>query len=170
MNREPATKLSLEQAAWLFPLATTAHNLEEGIWLPAWSAHAGHFRWAVGAAEFRFAVVILTVLAYFLTLMAVRRGGRWLDVLACYWLAMLANVVFPHLLATILTRGYAPGIVTAVLLNLPVDSYLLRRAFREQRIQPRRLLLTAALFIPSMALAILLLFKLGRILFCAPCA
>jgi hypothetical protein len=154
-----------ERVIWLFPIATTLHNLEEALWLPAWSQHAGRLHPAVGAAEFRFAVTLLTLLAWGLTAQAARRGGRWLDLLACYWLAMLINVVFPHLVASIASRGYAPGIVTALLLNLPVDGYLLRRALAERRVEPRRLLVTAAAFVPLLAASIPLLFRLGRALF-----
>jgi hypothetical protein len=156
---------SFQRALWLFPLTATLHNLEEAIWLPSWSAHAGRFQFPVTASAFRFAIVVLTVLAYSLTYLAARRGGRWLDVTACFWLATLINVIFPHVLASVLVRGYSPGVVTAIALILPTDTYLLRRALREKRVTPRRLGLTAALFLPSLALSIPLLFKIGRAIF-----
>jgi len=40
---------------WLFALAITVHNIEEEIWLPAWSKTAGWFHYPVGIVEFRFA-------------------------------------------------------------------------------------------------------------------
>jgi uncharacterized protein with HXXEE motif len=48
---------------WLFVLAVGLHNLEEALWLPAWSERAGRWCNPVGAREFRFAVVILTAAA-----------------------------------------------------------------------------------------------------------
>jgi hypothetical protein len=45
---------------------------------------------------------------------------------------MLVNVFVPHVPATLLFRSYTPGVVTAVLANLPVMSYLALRAVREQ--------------------------------------
>jgi hypothetical protein len=44
---------------------------------------------------------------------------------------MLANVVVPHVPAAIVFHGYAPGVVTAVLINLPVMSILVIRMLRE---------------------------------------
>lgn len=40
---------------------------------------------------------------------------------------LLANVVIPHVPAAILLGGYAPGVVTALLVNLPLAITLLRR-------------------------------------------
>ncbi|NOY99322.1 MAG: HXXEE domain-containing protein [Chloroflexi bacterium] len=42
-----------------------------------------------------------------------------------YALAMLLNVIFPHLLATLVMRRYAPGTATAIVLNLPITFMLL---------------------------------------------
>jgi hypothetical protein len=38
---------------------------------------------------------------------------------------MVVNVVFPHLISTILLKKYAPGTITGVLVNAPVGVYLL---------------------------------------------
>jgi hypothetical protein len=155
----------LRRSIWLFPLVTTIHNAEEAAWLPAWSQQAGRFHPVVGAAEFRFAVTVLTLLAFLVTFFASRRGGSWLAVAGSYWIAMLLNVFFPHLLASIVERGYTPGVVTAVVLNLPVDLYLLRRALTEGELTTRRLVPAAAIFLPALVVAIPLLFQLGRALF-----
>lgn len=45
---------------------------------------------------------------------------------------MLLNVLLPHIPATLVFREYTPGVVTAVLINLPVMSILLFKAVREQ--------------------------------------
>ena len=42
--------------------------------------------------------------------------------------AMVVNVVVPHVPAAVLTGGYVPGVVSAVLVNLPVAASYLRRA------------------------------------------
>lgn len=41
---------------------------------------------------------------------------------------MVLNVVVPHLPAAVLTGGYVPGLVTALLINLPVATAFLVRA------------------------------------------
>ena len=117
-------------ASLAFCLAISAHNLEEAVWLPAWSERAGRLHARVGAREFRFAVIVLTALAWGVAVSAYLGGresvGAYL--LAGYALAMLLNVVAPHLAATALMRSYAPGTATAVLLNLPACALLLRAA------------------------------------------
>jgi len=45
-------------------------------------------------------------------------------------LLMLGNVFIPHVPAAILLGGYAPGFVTAVLLNLPIAGFVLLRLRR----------------------------------------
>jgi len=50
--------------SWLFALVITIHNIEEAILLPKWSKTAGRWHHPVGDREFRFAVAVITVLAY----------------------------------------------------------------------------------------------------------
>lgn len=150
--------------AWLFVVAVALHNLEEAIFLPAWSRQAGRWRHPVGAGEFRFAVFVLTVLAGLAALLATLQGRESFGayVVSGYALAMLLNVLVPHVLVTIATRRYMPGTVTAVALNLPVSAILLRQAFREEYISPA----SFALLGPAVVLAIVLLlpalFYVGR--------
>lgn len=112
---------------WLFPLAVTLHNLEEGIWLPSWSRSAGRWQRAVHPGAFRFAVAVLTLLALLVTWWSVEAGAESVGVylLAGYAAAMLVNVAVPHLIASLVLRRYMPGLGTALLLNLPVTVGLL---------------------------------------------
>ena len=41
---------------WLFPVAFTLHNIEEALWLPAFSKSAGKFQKPVNTFEYEFAV------------------------------------------------------------------------------------------------------------------
>jgi len=40
---------------------------------------------------------------------------------------MIANVIFPHLIATLVLKKYAPGTITGILLNAPIGIYILIR-------------------------------------------
>ena len=68
---DPAT---FQHWQWLFPAAITVHNLEEAIWLPGWSRTAGEWHAGVGAFEFRFAVAVLTALAWVVTGLSLHGG------------------------------------------------------------------------------------------------
>jgi hypothetical protein len=150
--------------AWLFAAAVTVHNLEEAVFLPAWSENAGRWHRPVGANEFRFAVVVLIVLAGVAALLATVQGRESIGayILSGYALAMLLNVAFPHLLATVATRRYMPGTATALALNLPVTAALLRQAFREGYISATDFALAAPVVVLAIVLLIPVLFYVGR--------
>jgi hypothetical protein len=153
---------------WLFVLAMAVHNLEEAIWLPAWSQRIGQqgSRWhrPVGASEFRFAVLVLTAAAAAAALAANVGGKQSLGAyLVCgYALAMLLNVIFPHVLACLVLREYAPGTLTAILLNAPACALLLELALRERYVDARVFLWAGPLVVLTIAGAIPLLLAIGR--------
>jgi len=149
---------------WLFVAAVAIHNLEEAILLPAWSRTAGRWHVPVGASEFRFAVIVLTALAVIAALLASMGGKNTVGayLIAGYALAMLLNVVFPHLIATIALRRYAPGTGTAVLLNLPTTVLLLHHAFAEGYIDAGTFAWSGPLVVVGLVVLIPVLFLLGR--------
>jgi uncharacterized protein with HXXEE motif len=150
--------------AWLFAAAVALHNLEEAVWLPAWSNQAVGWLRPVGVGEFRFAVVVLSILAFAAALLATVQGqesfGAYL--LAGYALAMLLNVAFPHLLATIVMRRYMPGTGTALVLNLPVSATLLNEALQERYITATTFAWTGPAIVLALVASIPLLFHIGR--------
>ncbi len=75
--------------------------------------------------------------------------------------AILLNVIY-HVAATLGRRQYAPGVVTAVLINLPVMWYLLLRVFRERWVTWPRALLAFAAIPAAILLLIPVLFWVGR--------
>lgn len=147
--------------SWLFAAAVTIHNLEEAIWLPRWAANAGRYHVPVSAKQFRFAVLALTLAAWGVVAWS-SAGSVVADYLVSgYALAMLVNVVFPHLAATFGLRRYAPGTATAVLFNLPVTALLLQQAFAEGRIEPNTFLWAGPLTAIVIAMLIPVLFAAG---------
>ena len=149
---------------WAFAIAITIHNIEEAILLPAWSQGAGRWKRPVGANEFRFAVAVLTAAVFAAAIMAGIGGKKSLGAyLVCgYALAMLLNIVYPHVLATVVLREYAPGTLTALLLNLPVSVLLLAMAFREDYIDASTFLWAGPLVVLAIAGSIPLLLAIGR--------
>lgn len=128
--------MDFKQLQWLFPIAVMLHNGEEAIWMPGWDV-----RHAVTlpihpppAVEIRLALIVLTVAAFAITYLSAGRGPQsfWAYLLFGYIVAMLANVFVPHVPTAVIFRSYAPGVVTAVLINLPVMIYLAVLAVRER--------------------------------------
>jgi hypothetical protein len=85
---------------------------------------------------------------------------------AVLWLAgiFLANVVAPHVPAAVLTGGYAPGLVSAVAINLPFCLLLFRAAIRERVLPAKTAILAGALGALSLPFAIIGALALSRLL------
>ncbi len=151
---------------WLFAFAATLHNAEEALLLPKWSTHTNRWQVPVGAFEFRFAVAVLTLLAYGITYLSSIRSPQSIAAyaLAGYALAMLLNVFVPHILATITLRQYAPGTATAVLFNLPVCSMLLYVGFQDRYIDTDKFVLYGPTCVALILASIPMLFLIGRAL------
>lgn len=150
----------------LFPLAVTFHNLEEALWLPDWSArHPFRGQPNVAAGPFRFAVIVLTLTAYLLAGLAMAQGfGSFPHyLLAAYAAAQCLYVVFPHLVASIRSRSYMPGLASGVMLVLPVSGMYLVSSFALESLEWPRFARTTALVIPALLVSQPLLFRLGRV-------
>ena len=150
---------------WIFfPLAITLHNLEEALWLPRWSHHAKRFHPPVEQNEFVFAVIVVTLLAYLTTFLAMAFPSVFILRLIFFGVLgmMILNAFVPHLAATIALRRYAPGLVTGLFLMVPVDSIILTQAIADGSLQWLELgLSTLVVAVSTMAL-LPLLFRLGR--------
>lgn len=158
--------MSFRSVEWLFPLAIAIHNAEEAIWLPSWSKKAGRWHAPVAPGVFCFAVVILTALAFVLTGLSFESGREtvWTYLVFGYMAAMLANVLIPHIAASIATRSYMPGLATGVALNLPVFSLLIVLALRQGYVSGWKAAAYFAGVAGLLLLSIPALFKLGKAL------
>jgi hypothetical protein len=145
-----------------FCAAVTAHNLEEALFLPAWSKAAARFHAPVGAFEFRFAVAALTLAAYACAAMAAAGSTLGVYLVCGYALAMAANAFVPHLAATVALRRYAPGTATGVLLNLPIGVGLIAAAASEGRIAWPTFVWAGQMTMVALVAAIRPLLALGR--------
>lgn len=148
----------------LFLLSFTLHNIEEGIWLPRWSKYAGKFHPKVSNNEFHFALVVLTSFGYMLTFLFLMFGQSFEILKYIYMgflLMMCLNSIFPHLLASIALKRYAPGTLTGLLLNLPIGMAIILKQI-ENGIVLYKFLIVAVAFIIITIASLRPLFKLGK--------
>jgi hypothetical protein len=110
------------------------------------------------AQHMRVALVMAAVLPLGVIAWAILRPRHWLLVAVLVVEAVLLVNAGWHVAAALVRRGYAPGVITAVLINLPFGVYVLQRAVREQWIRPRTAwrLVTVALVLHFAALGSLL--------------
>ncbi|MBE0643944.1 MAG: HXXEE domain-containing protein [Bacteroidetes bacterium] len=151
---------------WLFPIAFTIHNLEEAIWLPAFSKTAGKFQKPVGSFEFIFALIVLTLGALAITVLFFEQGKQSIP---CYLFfafnfGMLINVFFPHVGVTIALRRYCPGLMTGLLLLLPVTLYDLQYGYKNGYFDTGTFWLVTLPFAAIVVASLPLLFRAGRLL------
>lgn len=114
----------------IFLLGFTLHNMEEAIWLPEWSKYAKKFHEPVERNQFVFAVIVVTIIGFLITIIEIldnNQGSIWSYVYLGFIGMMGLNAIFPHLIATILLKRYAPGLITALLLNLPLSIIIITK-------------------------------------------
>ncbi|MBL8300655.1 MAG: HXXEE domain-containing protein [Rhodanobacteraceae bacterium] len=152
-----------ERLSILFVAAVLAHNFEEAVWLPGWSESAGGWQTPVSAPAFRLAATAISLLLVAVAALAHVSGprSRSVHVLAGFAVAMVANVVFPHLIASVALRIYAPGTGTAVFLVAPSGLLLLRALHSRGYIDIKRMYWVAPLVTFLLLLSIPALFWVG---------
>jgi hypothetical protein len=157
------------QVLWLVPTLLAVHNAEEALFFPrylpfvlarlpaGWQAVAA----PLTTGQVWSALAAVTGVAFAVAWWAYRRPesrtALWL--LLLIQSAVLLNAVWHLAIAIVLFGGYAPGLVTALVLNLPFSLHLLRRAVREQWLsRPARwALVPGAILLHGPLLAALLL-------------
>jgi hypothetical protein len=149
---------------WLFPAIFTIHNIEEALWLPAWSKSAGRFHKPVDTFEFVFALIVLTALSVVITVWFYSAGKQ--SPAAYLYFAfnfgMFVNVFAPHLAATIILKKYCPGLMTGLLLLVPTTFLILRYGYQnEYFLFPTFWFVTIPFFILVVG-SIPILFRIGR--------
>lgn len=147
-----------------FPLAITLHNAEEALWLPQWSKHAKKFHKPVNKDEFRFAVIIITLLAY----LASCAFMFFPKVLICKYFyfgflgAMIINIFSPHLIATAVLRKYCPGLITGAFLMMPCNSMIIWYSINNRIINSYEIAISTVVVGILLLVLIPVLFNLGR--------
>ena len=111
------------------PTFLALHNLEEALTFPRYLPAAR----GISYSTLLVALLIATAVPFVVTIWAQTSSS-----VAALWCVLLiqaivaVNVVWHVAVATTVLHGYVPGLVTAVLINLPFSVYLLRRAVRER--------------------------------------
>jgi len=125
---------------WLIPTLLAVHNVEEAVAMPRFlRAVALRAPVAVTAMVspanyhgFLVALMVATILPFAIAAWAWARpeseSARWSAL--CVQAVVAINVVW-HIAAAVALGRYTPGLVTAVLLNLPFSIHVFRRASRD---------------------------------------
>lgn len=157
---------------WLLWVCVAAHNLEEGLTAEAYFPKVEALladRVPASVVElmptlqvFYIGLIAATLVPLIMTVMATT-GGRtpvkkYLSPLLA--VTLLLNVFIPHVPAAIALGGYAPGVATAVFVNLPFSIYFLQRSMHKRVIDRRGIANLAAIGILLLVLGVPLLWFL----------
>ncbi len=129
---ESLNRINYKKIIWLLAISETFHNMEEAIRLPLWTQTLKVRHPQVSAFEFRFAVILLTLLIYWIIYYFSKHENKFAEYsMAGVLTAILFNVFVPHLAGTIIAADFVPGVITGVLMNVPVCLYLILRGLKE---------------------------------------
>lgn len=134
----------------LVGVSLVLHDTEEYFTFPAFFRSSSRLlRWLPtprliqNSQHLHFALLMATILPLTVVVWAILRPGKALLLAVLFLESVLLVNAFWHMLAATVNRGYVPGVITAVLINLPFGIYVLRRAVKERWIGLR----TAAIMI-----------------------
>jgi hypothetical protein len=140
-------EIKYEKLIWILAISETIHNIEEAIWLPDLFQSKNILHSLVSPFEFRFATIIITLLIYWIIYYFVQYKNNLSRYLMCGTLFMiLFNVFMPHIIASVLLLKYVSGIISGIILNIPVTFYLLRRGFKEGIFEIKSLIIGSIAF------------------------
>ena len=144
-------------------LAVTLHNAEEWLTFPRYGDIGSDFLRRLGIAvatppwaATQIALLLATIGPVAIALYGASRDGSrfWTWVVLFVQLQLGVNVFLPHVPAAFFLRGYAPGLITALAINLPLSIVLARRTVAEGRLPRRAVLFCLIAAFVAMPLAI----------------
>jgi hypothetical protein len=120
------------------------HTTEEYLTFPAYLSSPNRLLLLLPPPEFllnpqsqRVALAMAAVLPLAVIAWAILRPHNALLVSVLFLECILLVNAGWHIFAACVRGGYAPGVITAIMINLPFGVYVLRRAVKEQWIPPR---------------------------------
>ena len=120
---------------WIYlVIAWSIHNLEEALTMSNWlgiNATILPYTKFIPVSTLRqglpIALIIATLLLFLIPFLAIYK--KWDNRIFGIILGMCLINAIGHIFITIVFRGYSPGVITALLINLPLSIFIIRRLF-----------------------------------------
>jgi hypothetical protein len=165
--------LRFDVLRWVLVPAIALHNFEEWLTFRDYRGMSAPLSQLLGmkatqpdwpATQFALMLVTLLPAAMIISCSIGRQSARkdW----AICWISgiFFANIFVPHIPATIAAGGYSPGIVTAILVNLPLSLLIFRAVRREGRLSVAQLTLAMVAGLTTLPLAIAVAYFVAKAL------
>ena len=133
----------LEKYITILPFAFAIHNIEEALSID--KIHSFEIDvFPYNQAQFTVAVTLFTIFGFILVF-----GKRLYKNTSSYWYVIVGfagmlflNAVVSHIIPSIYFMDYMPGIVSAILLTLPLSCCILWKTYRFHLLSNRQLVIT----------------------------
>lgn len=123
---------SFRQAVWLFPVAFSLHVTEEVCCFTAWAQKYASPEFTFNDyLKIHFAGVVLAVLAALILWLYANKILVFLFFAFMFAPAVFWNVFF-HVGATVYFGTYCPGLITALIIYLPLFAFISRKALNDR--------------------------------------
>ena len=135
----------LNSAINILPFAFLLHNIEEAISVEDWiKKNPMKISYSITTNQFVVAVALFTVMGFIVVFAkkAYKNEERFLLLITGFSGMLLLNVFFPHLIAALAFRMYVPGVITALLVNLPLTIYILWHIHKAYKLSMRTMIFT----------------------------
>ena len=120
--------IKLNRVINLLPFAFMLHNIEEAISIEEWIIkNQPNVPYFIITKQFVIAVTLYTALGFMVVFVKnlYKNEERFLLLITGFSGMLLLNVFFPHLIAAFALRMYVPGVLTAILINFPLATYII---------------------------------------------
>ena len=121
---------------WIYIIvAWSIHNLEEALTMSKWYDSnatklpiAEYMPVSTIQQIFPIALIIVTVLLILMPILAIYK--KWDNRILGIVLGIFLVNAIQHMLTTIVFGGYSPGVITALIINLPLSIYMISQLFK----------------------------------------
>jgi len=170
----------LKRLFWFIPGILSIHNLEEALTMPQWmSAHLPMLRTAIpffdhlqfSTTQLYISLIFVTLIPFLVTYFCLRgeRTIQKISILLILQAIIFWNALMPHIGGLFVLGMYNPGMITAVLLNVPFSIYLFRKVKQEESVSKSALrnciLIGLVAYLPIVYLNHLLAHVLSNLIF-----
>ena len=152
MNRQ------LDKYIAILPFVFAAHNIEEAI---SFGIVQEFSFYVVKQAQFIIAVSLFSILGFMVVFCKklYQNDSQYRYFITGFAGMLFLNAFFPHIIATLYFKAYMPGVITAILLILPLTGYILRETYRLSLFSKQQFITT--IITGGMIGAVLVVFFLG---------
>ena len=126
----------LKTAIYILPFVFVVHNIEEILFMEKWTLKNPDSLYPqVTTLQFAIAVLLFSILGILVVyLKSVFKTEKLHLNFMLGFTGMIFLNVFTHIAGAIFSKGYVPGLITGLILNLPLTFYILFNSHKQFKI------------------------------------